>query len=382
MVTIDFSQPQELENLRSKIEKILHPINKVTDATRFIESLPFNAKRTDAGRKITSYYLVYFLLVDLMEFKNDGQFDKVAWSVRIEYKGIPFVVEHRKMGIGVFGSQDHEKEAAEITERINKAVEAAEPYFDFLAAEAAKRSALNVVNKSSELFERYRYFLGLYKLTLKKINNKKAETSETFLFPSLKLYKTANWNAIAALDAFFSWTEHVFILIAILRGTVKTGEEVANLADRDWPTKFKTAISIDSEDDNNLYQELLQIRRQIRNFIAHGSFGKQGEAFQFHSGAGAVPMMLPHQQKKARFTFIAHGFNDKDAFEVVDKFINLMWTGDREPARIYIQDNSLPLILTMAADGQYKVAMESTENMHSLIESLHYIMDRNADMDF
>ena len=50
------------------------------------------------------------------------------------------------------------------------------------------------------------------------------------------------------------------------------------------------------------YDELVFVRRQVRNFVAHGAFGKQGEAFKFHSKAGAVPVMLPHKNKSNRFS--------------------------------------------------------------------------------
>jgi hypothetical protein len=68
------------------------------------------------------------------------------------------------------------------------------------------------------------------------------------------------------------------------------------LAIGDWKDKFKAAIDLRDQTAKGHYDTLLEIRRQIRNFVAHGAFGKDGQAFDFHSSAGAVPVRLPHQK--------------------------------------------------------------------------------------
>jgi hypothetical protein len=80
-----------------------------------------------------------------------------------------------------------------------------------------------------------------------------------------------------------------------LQGNCVTGEDVATFAVANWDVKFKAALDINDPETKLFYDQLIIIRRQLRNFVAHGSFGKQGEAFSFHSGAGAVPVRLPHQ---------------------------------------------------------------------------------------
>jgi hypothetical protein len=62
------------------------------------------------------------------------------------------------------------------------------------------------------------------------------------------------------------------------------------VASAEWADKVKTAIQLDDPEIKALYDELLSVRRQIRNYMAHGAFGKRGEAFDFHSTAGAVPV--------------------------------------------------------------------------------------------
>lgn len=48
-----------------------------------------------------------------------------------------------------------------------------------------------------------------------------------------------------------------------------------------------------------------------------------------------------------------------------------IWTDEREPARLYIESD-LPIMLTMANDGSYASAMESTDEMKQLVEHLSW----------
>jgi hypothetical protein len=147
---------EQIETVRTRAQKAISPLEPADFSMRAPKGFLFNAKRTDAGRTLPPYYLVYFLLVDLLGFTNLGQFEKVAWSVPVEYDGRPFLVEHRKFGLGVFAANvpEDEEAAAEIVRLIHKATKAAQPYFDWRAEQAAKASQLNVVNRSPDLFER------------------------------------------------------------------------------------------------------------------------------------------------------------------------------------------------------------------------------------
>ena len=61
----------------------------------------FGGQRTNAGRFLPPYYLVYFLLVELLGFKDLGHEEKVAWAVPVEFKGCHLTIEHRKFGLGI-----------------------------------------------------------------------------------------------------------------------------------------------------------------------------------------------------------------------------------------------------------------------------------------
>ncbi len=259
-----------------------------------------------AGQELPEHYLVYFLLVDLLGFENLGKHEKAAWSIPIDLTGRVLFIEHRKLGLGVFSSngQDDEVAASEIIRLIRRGIKVAQPCFDWLAERAVKDSKINVRNKSNDLFARFKFSLNLYEAKCVEVKDdfneaRKAKNEVSLLgitFPNYQLTREKEWLAISVIENFFSWTEHVFIHLAILQGKCVTGDHVKELAISDWKTKFKTALDINDIQTKRYYDELSRIRNQVRNFISHGAFGKDGEAFLFHSNVGAVPVKLPHHE--------------------------------------------------------------------------------------
>ncbi|ACK80711.1 hypothetical protein AFE_3175 [Acidithiobacillus ferrooxidans ATCC 23270] len=277
--------PDHLQRVRAAAERALAPIRPAGASTATPQNLLFDAQRTDAGRNLPPYYLVYFLLIDLLEFKNLGQFEKLAWSVPVDYKGKAFLIEHRKFGIGIFvdNPQAHETEAAEIATRIQKATKVARPYFEWRAESAVADSKLNVKNYTDELHQRFQYVYGEYQKIVADIRREEERRRslsreermsdwDGYFSEPYTLTEKAAWLASAAIDAFFSFTEHVFIHLAILQGTISTGNEVASLASADWGNKFKAVFDLQEPTSKRFYDDLTEIRRQHRNFVAHGSF--------------------------------------------------------------------------------------------------------------
>jgi len=386
----------DIDIIRARALKAVEPVKPADDTTNAEKNLLLSAKRTNAGRQLPEHYLVYFLLVDLLGFKNLGRWEKLAWSVPIDFKGRAYLIEHRKFGVGVFAGDgtDTEAEAAEIVEAIKRGVKAAKPYFEWIAEQAVANSHLNVENRSRELLDRYHHFFELYQLKAQEAEDRKNEKvvtehktnggkSWSTHFPAFGLRREAKWLAIATIDAFFSWTEHILIHLAILRGTVTTGDKVAQLALGDWKDKFKAAIDITEPTAKEHYDTLFEIRRQIRNFLAHGAFGKDGQAFDFHSSAGAVPVRLPHQRDSGKYS-LGSGleFDEPEALEQVAKFIEFLQTSLYRPAYLYAQDSDLPLILTMAKDGTYADAVKCEDTMIQLIDRLSQEWDNSVNMDW
>lgn len=124
------SKMPDHEGIKRAALRAISPIRPADEKSEADEKFLFNAQRTNAGRALPPYYLVYFLLVDLLGFRNLGRFEKLAWSVPIDFNGKAYLIEHRKFGVGVFAhdAASEEDNAAQIVKLIQKGVKAAEQF--------------------------------------------------------------------------------------------------------------------------------------------------------------------------------------------------------------------------------------------------------------
>lgn len=60
--------------------------------------------------------------------------------------------------------------------------------------------------------------------------------------------------------------------------------------------------------------------------MAHGAFGKEGEAFSFHSRAGAVPVVLDRKPTRRQFSLTPElAFKGDQALTAIEEFIAYLW---------------------------------------------------------
>ena len=251
------SRYPDFEKIRERAARAITPLKPADKQSVAPKDLLFVAKSTNAGRRLPEPYLVYFLLVDLLDYQDLGRWEKLAYSIPVDLNGTAYLVEHRKFGLGLFSADPElqEDDATRIVHLIRKAVKVSQPYFEHLANEAADGSKLNLKNHSRALYDRYLFFRKIFHEKQEEMEKRKDErvvedgVSENELvrwqsiqMPVFELRRESNWLGLAAVEAFFSWTEHVFIHIAVLRGTCRTGREVRTLANADWSAKLKAAL--------------------------------------------------------------------------------------------------------------------------------------------
>jgi len=404
--------PPELETVREMARRAISPIKSADDGDQ-AEPSSFRMVRTVAGDKLPPHYLIYFLLVDVLGFRSVGPYEKMAWSLTIDFEGVRYTIAHVKSGLRLFAQdgKEWEKPARRIVGLIHRGVSLATPIFRWMAKDAVFASRINVRNVGRKLFERYTFFRDIFRATAAKVRPLKdtheaelrqrqfafhlystrlnrntaslSELSALFTHSWLKVSKDTSWLALAAIEAFFGWTEHVFIHLAILQGRITTGAEVDVMIEANWGTKFKKALDVDDKVTKKHFNKLVAIRRQLRNFMSHGAFGKEGEAFSFHSRAGAVPVAFDRRRARPQFSLSPElAFDDAEAIKAIEEFISFMWSGTREPARIYIHESDLPLVLPHATDGTYMAAMASVQTMTEYVDHTVKEWDRAANMDW
>ena len=381
----------DIDKIRKQAQEAIRPLRGVESPNY----APWGGYWTTSGEQLPEYYLVYFLLVDLLEFDHVGQFEKAAWGIPVDLDGYVLSIEYRKRGLGIvaYHGEEPEAAAAEIVRLINRGLPIAEPYFDWRAEQAAKGSEMNVLNRAPELHQRLEYLLALYEaklseyharrdeITVEERNGMTVYSNES----SAQLGQEARWLATSVIESFFSWTEHAFIHLAILQGRCLTADDARELAGSQWRDKFQAAFDLDDDDIKRYYDALNRVRTRTRNFVAHGAFGKDGDAFQLHSTAGAIPVRLVRGTGTQQFRFgrtdLRQTTDDREDIALIKEFMAYVRSGPLEPAWLYI-DLGGPANLVEAREGRYLKAMSSVEAMRRYAEEWEYLADMYMNFDF
>jgi len=387
--------PPDLEKTRVAAREALGEIvpAKTPLSKTDLKGLMFS-RPTEGGGDLPPYYMIYFLLVELLGFPNLGARKNAAWVLPVLFRGRLYGIEYRDSGPGIFSpnpdpdsgmdtppGEEAQRDSLEIAVLIGQALTVADPWFKWRAGQAASGSDLNVVNNSDWLFARYEFFRDRYRALRAEAEETKDErvitkgaikdgtpyTSVTV--PSLKIEREAEWNAQAAMEAFFSWTDHVFIHLSILQGRLRSGQDVARLAEADWEAKLETALDV-SDPETGKFRELLSgLHTQVWRVAAHGAFGWEGEALWFHSGAGPAPLHLTGKQSHPWSLEGETALDPDGAISAMEAFIEHLWSGPREAMQEYIF-SGLPGFLVFAADGTYEKAIRSKGHMARLVHHL------------
>lgn len=85
--------PLEFAATQKAALEAIAPIRPADANTKARNDTLLSATRSSAGHMLPEYYLVYFLLVELLGFRNLGQFEKIAWSVPIDFNGKAYLHE-------------------------------------------------------------------------------------------------------------------------------------------------------------------------------------------------------------------------------------------------------------------------------------------------
>ena len=207
----EFLTEREIQEIHKRTAVAISPLESADESAPY-----FYGMRTLAGQKLPPYYLVYFLLVDLLGFRHGGPQEKVAWSIPVEIDGSVAMIEHRKLGLGVFepheAGQSHslgpalpknEAIATQIVQSIEKGIKAATPFFNHLASVAVSGSHLNVVNNSGWLYERYEYLRDEFRKSSKRQLTERMKSIPKNTKTQMELHDTANVvRATRANDSF------------------------------------------------------------------------------------------------------------------------------------------------------------------------------------
>ncbi|QQR88927.1 MAG: hypothetical protein IPJ88_11935 [Myxococcales bacterium] len=317
--------------------------------------------------------LLLFGLTKLLPLVADGPFEKTRWVVWFGFRNMPFAFELRKFGLDCRTGIGCSKPLAEdLLRRCNRLCSIVEEYFSQdLFPKQLKNRNFTVQNLYRRFDARYCFLREQAKVFLDKAR---------FPFPFDKKTEHGSACAAAAIDAYFSKTEHFFVLAVAF--AEKLPEDVEGFLRLHWGGKAKQLLDLDDDHAKGLYDQLIRIRDVWRNPITHGGIGIESRAIAFHvPELGACPAGLSRYPKAHARGFLFEGPEIHEVFSIFDEFDRFLTQGHFAFAHEWVS-SGLNVRFDQEAMNEYRAAMKTKEEFSKYIDRVADEVDRHTNMDY
>jgi len=252
--------------------------------------------------------IVLLLLTEVMGMVNHGIHEKTAWYVPVGFHGHRVTIALEKFGMRIYvvpakdSDERPEEIGREVIWRLQKAARIIERnVLSEYADSQIEEGRLTIGNQAGRLRAMYDHFCEATE-TAFEAASKPPEIGEqgdgvSGLFAGIgeRIHQeqVGAWNAIAAVNAYFSLLEHELVLLTAFTDFDPTNGALETFIGDRWSDKFKQLFDLQDSDNKRIYDRLHDIAETYRNPYSHGGFDKQRAALWFHvEGIGAVPARL------------------------------------------------------------------------------------------
>lgn len=324
--------------------------------------------------------LVFICLVMFKGYRYWGKDEKLLWTIPFKYKSYPLLLSYRKFGLQILsnsGTTPPQALVKQMLKQLNKAIKITEKLVQPYADQQVKTGNVTVVNSYHKLNMMYRFFRRKAKERFRRAGRAPASLApaRTGLIGPLLNWRVKHehegaYYATAMIDAFFSWLEHVLVLILPFVGFDPVREDLVAFISSGWKDKFKRVFDVErNRRAKSLYDQLNSIRERYRNPLTHGYFEKAGASLYFHvPGLYAVPVRLSKFREGLHYSFfpITEASLD-EVCRVFDKTDTLLKSGAPGKGFLFAR-SGLDIAFDVNSIAELHTAYSSKKSLKEYIE--------------
>ncbi|WP_078557265.1 hypothetical protein [Bacillus alkalicellulosilyticus] len=340
---------------------------------------------TDLGIKFPPSYMVFFMLVHLKNCEYEYQpMEKVLWEIPFKYKETDFYFTVRKFGFRLMSGTTDETLIKSVINKINNGLKIVDQMINPLLKEIVNNGDITFPNQSTFLCDRYLYFKNKVSnliLLNNKEDNKEKKVAVNFN-QDMQYKKEIFYNTQAMLESYFSFQEHLLILLLPFSEFNKENDSVTKIIAADWTVKFNVIFNPSRNPDLMKYFDSLRnLKERYRNKYAHGGFEKKdGSLYAKVEGLGFIPV---RQEKSNHFSLIPITELDfNEICKIIDDFDNYLFFSKKWSRPIQLIKSGLDIYFDDTHVKQYREAVISDEKLQQFIEYQAMLEDRNINMDW
>lgn len=185
------------------------------------------------------------------------------------------------------------------------------------------------------------------------------------------------YNTKAMLEAYFSFHEHLLVLLFAFQ---KSEVSLKDFIELTWQDKFKIIFDIKDKKIQSYYNALVSIKNNYRNPIAHGGFDKSLDYMLVYiEGLGYVPTNINDGHF---YTRLSKGETLEEIINTIDEFHK--WINDIPffSRKMKIIESGLDIKYTTLDFETYNEALESDDKLEEYLESAVNAWEREINMDW
>lgn len=346
-------------------------------------------------------YIVFIIFVYLKKFNYSGIDEKVAWTIPIKYKGIPFLLSHRKFGFGIYiNTKDSDIDSAgkEAYSNILKCIPFAEVLFEPTIRNQIEKKKITLANQFKAIKNRYQFFRTKAKREFKKAEeSRKIEakvitkikgnmTSIQSKHPYSRYILAGNNYTASMMDSFYSLLEHLCVLLIPFLSHIPFKDfNLETFIGHPWKAKLKVILPVkDDVEVQKIITRLEEIKEQLRNPLNHGHFLKNGHSFYVQiPQLGAIPMTMTKNRQHFSYSFSPSPFLKFETIcKVFDDFFTVLKSKKEPKFGLQYIESGLAVSFDNKSSDEYKSAMTTVAGFREFIKHEFYLLDQATNMDW
>lgn len=342
--------------------------------------------------------LVLFILTRTMGLPNLGVHEKTRWHVPFAFRGHRVTLAFQKFGMRMYigvaaGSSEAARLVADdIIRSLKKIIHIVEKTtLSDIADRQLTNANVTIANRSGRLRAMYEHFRqqasGAFAESQRPPEELKAEEGVGVYIAAvgdrIGQEQRGAWEAIAAVNAYFSMLEHEMVLLFAFTDLDPSGSALQTFIGDRWGVKFKRLFDVSDRSTKHVYDALHAIAETYRNPYSHGGFEKGAAALWFHvPGVAAMPARLSDYRDSPHFElFPVQPESFERICKTLDEAEQWLRQGIHAHAFDWI-DSGLDIAFDVASRENYRDLATNAKRRQAEIDHRSCLAERTENMDF
>jgi hypothetical protein len=187
--------------------------------------------------------------VTFSRFPYYGKSEKIAWSIPILFKGAPHLISHEKCGLKIHPAEPEPRDIEHerlLVDRLLHAVRIADGMVKPFAEEQIPAGKVSIANNSFLFRGKYEFFRSKAEECYQNAQPVTGEGQVARINRKFKYDREAFFFASATLDSYFSYLEHLLVLLLSFSDFDPTKDDVVEFINSFWAEKFKRIFDLPS----------------------------------------------------------------------------------------------------------------------------------------